>query len=65
MYWYEKRYKLIVGSATDSKEYLLYYKFRDNNIKVKATDTTAPFIRGPLRLFQCRHGNECGMKAGG
>ncbi len=35
MYGYEKRYKLIVGSATDSKEYLLYHKYRGNNIKVK------------------------------
>jgi hypothetical protein len=35
MYGYEKRYKLIVGSVTDSREYLLYHKFSDNNIKVK------------------------------
>jgi hypothetical protein len=35
MYGYEKRYKFIVDSATDSREYLLYHKFRDNYIKVK------------------------------
>ena len=32
---YEKRYKIIVGSVTDSREYLLYHKSSDNNIKVK------------------------------
>jgi hypothetical protein len=62
---YEKRYKLIVGSVTDSREYLLYYKFSDNNTKVKAMDTTTLFIRGSWILLLHRHGNECGMKAGG
>jgi hypothetical protein len=35
MYGYEKLYKIIVGSATDNREHLLYHKLRDSNIKVK------------------------------
>jgi hypothetical protein len=29
---YEKRYKIIVGSATDTSDCLLYRKYRGNNI---------------------------------
>jgi hypothetical protein len=62
---HEKHYKLIVGFATDSREYLLYHKCSNNNIKVKTMDTTTLFIQCPWISLQHTHRNECGMKAGG